>query len=240
MSKKTKILIAAGGTGGHVLPGYNLAKHLIEQDYHIELLLDKRGSQYLEKFKNLKISIFPSSPLVTKSIYSFFISFTYIFYSVLKSFYFLIFNRPSLIIGMGGYASFPICIAASILKIKIIIYENNLIIGKANKYLLPFAKNIIVSFKDIEGVPIKYKNKIIEIGNIVKKEIINFSKENNNNIKIDGLSIIVLGGSQAAKVFAEILPSIFLKCSTAGIPLKVYQQCLPFQNENLDFYFKKK
>ena len=38
MSKKTKILIAAGGTGGHVLPGYNLAKHLIEQDYHIELL----------------------------------------------------------------------------------------------------------------------------------------------------------------------------------------------------------
>ena len=41
---------------------------------------------------------------------------------------------------MGGYASFPICIAASILKIDFIIYENNLIIGKANKFLLPFAK----------------------------------------------------------------------------------------------------
>ena len=52
---------------------------------------------------------------------------------------------------MGGYSSFPICIAAYILKIKFIIYENNLIIGKANKILLPFAKKILVSYKDLES-----------------------------------------------------------------------------------------
>ena len=46
---------------------------------------------------------------------------------------------------MGGYASFPLCIAASILKIKYVIYENNLIMGKANKILLPFAKKILVA-----------------------------------------------------------------------------------------------
>ena len=49
---------------------------------------------------------------------------------------------------MGGYSSFPVCIAAAILRIKFVIYENNLIIGKANKYLLPFAKKIFVSYKD--------------------------------------------------------------------------------------------
>ena len=49
---------------------------------------------------------------------------------------------------MGGYSSFPICIAASILRIKFIIYENNLIIGKANKYLLPFAEKNFVSYKE--------------------------------------------------------------------------------------------
>ena len=75
---------------------------------------------------------------------------------------------------MGGYASFPICIAASILRIKFIIYENNLIIGKANKYLLPFAKKLLVSNKELEGIPEKYNNKMIKIGNIIKKEIINF------------------------------------------------------------------
>ncbi len=238
MSKKIKILIAAGGTGGHVIPGCNLAKHLIEKDYDIELVSDVRGNQYLEKIKDLEITTLPSSPLKTKNFYSFFISSTLIFYSILKSLLYLIFNRPSLVIGMGGYASFPICIAAGILKIKMIIYENNLVIGKANKYLLPFVKNIIVSFKDIEGIPVKYNNKIIEIGNIIKKEIINFSDESKKDIQINGLSIIILGGSQAAKIFADTLPSIFLKCSTHGIPLKVYQQCLPSQNEKLSFFFK--
>ena len=53
---------------------------------------------------------------------------------------------------MGGYASFPICIAAAILKIKFIIYENNLIIGRANKKLLPYAERIFVSNKNLEGI----------------------------------------------------------------------------------------
>ena len=83
---------------------------------------------------------------------------------------------------MGGYSSFPICIAASILRIKFIIYENNLIIGKANKYLLPFANKILVSFEEVEGIPEKYKNKVNQIGNIVREEIIkkiNLSKQIN-------------------------------------------------------------
>ena len=64
-------------------------------------------------------------------------------------------KKPNLVFGMGGYASFPICIAASILRIKFIIYENNLIIGKSNKYLLPLAKKILVSYEQIEGIPKK-------------------------------------------------------------------------------------
>ena len=63
---------------------------------------------------------------------------------------------------MGGYASFPICIAASLLRINFVIYENNLIIGKANKYLLPFAKKIFVSNDELEGIPRKFQNKILK------------------------------------------------------------------------------
>ena len=75
---------------------------------------------------------------------------------------------------MGGYSSFPVCVAATILRIKFVIYENNLIIGKANKYLLPFTKKIFVSYKDLEGIPKKYNNKVVEIGNIIREKIINF------------------------------------------------------------------
>ena len=139
---------------------------------------------------------------------------------------------------MGGYASFPICIAARILNIKLIIYENNLIIGKANKHLLPFTKKILVSHKELEGIPKKYNNKIIEIGNIIDDKIINFSKLNVNNIYSDRLNILILGGSQAAKSFAEILPNIFKKCLSQGIKLKVYQHCLPNQNELINSLYK--
>ena len=62
---------------------------------------------------------------------------------------------------MGGYSSFPICFAAFILRIKFVIYENNLIIGKANKYLLPFAKNILAVFWTV--APPGEKNSFLQI-----------------------------------------------------------------------------
>ena len=162
-----------------------------------------------------------------------------IIYSILRSIIFLIFKRPNIIFGMGGYASFPFCIAAYILRIKFIIYENNLIIGKANKYLLPFCEKMFVSRKEVEGVPVKYNDKVIEIGNIIKKEFLEFSKNNFENINTRKISILVLGGSQAAKVFAEILPEIFKKCVISGIPIKVYQHCLQDQTEKLKLFYEK-
>ena len=104
-----------------------------------------------------------------------------IFFSIINSIFYLTLNRPHIIFGMGGYASLPICIAASILKIKFVIYENNLIIGKANKFLLKFTYKVLVSNKELEGIPQKYMNKIFEIGNIINQEIINFS---NKSLKI--------------------------------------------------------
>ena len=65
-----------------------------------------------------------------------------IFSSFCKSL-FLLFKKPNLIFGMGGYSSFPVCLASKLIGIPFIIYENNLHIGKANKFLLPFAKKLL-------------------------------------------------------------------------------------------------
>ena len=239
MIKKEKILIATGGTGGHVFPAYSLANHFIKNNYNVKLTTDKRGYSYLKNYKNLNLIKIPSSPLNKNNIFKLLFSILIILFSVFRSLFFLLFNKPSIVFGMGGYSSFPICIAAKFLRIKFVIYENNLIIGKANKYLLPFANKIFVSYKDLEGVPYKYNNKIIEIGNIVREEIINLKNENDQNNKFNDIKILVLGGSQAAKVFADKLPKIFKKLKNSEIPIKVYQQCHNEQNDQLSEFYRK-
>ena len=84
-----------------------------------------------------------------KKIFVYNIFIIVITYSIFRSVFFLLLNRLSIVFGMGGYASFPICIAAKFLNIRFIIYENNLVVGKANNFLLPFAENL-VSTKEFE------------------------------------------------------------------------------------------
>ncbi len=236
---KKKIVIATGGTGGHVFPAYSLANYLKKKNMSIKLTSDKRGSIYLKDYNNLNLVKIPSSPLIKKNIVKIFYSFSVISFSIIKSLLILIFDRPSLILGMGGYSSFPICFAAYILKIKFIIYENNLIIGKANKYLLPFAKKIFVSYKELEGISEKYKDKVVEVGNIVREEIIYAKVLDDRTIKFDSLNILVLGGSQAARIFADEFPQIFKKLKDSKIKIKIYQQCHKSQNDQLSQFYKK-
>lgn len=235
---KKKVLIASGGTGGHVFPACGLANYLISQNFNVKLTIDKRGKNYLKGSKNIELITLQSSPLIKKNFIKFSFSIIINIFSILKSLSLLINNRPSVIFGMGGYSSFPICVAAKILKIPFIIYENNLYIGKANSYLLPFANKIFVSHKELEGISEKHKKKIIEIGNIIRKEIFNLQSRKYSNHIDNELKILVLGGSQAAKIFAEKLPEIFKKCKENKIVLKIYQQCLPEQNEFLISFYK--
>ena len=238
MTKK-KILIATGGTGGHVFPAYTLANYLKNKNFSLKLTSDERGTIYLNDYNNLNLVKIPSSPLNKKNISKFFYSLLIISFSIIKALFILILDRPSIVLGMGGYSSFPICFAAFILRIKFIIYENNLVIGKANKYLLPFAKKIFVSYKELEGIPGKYEDKVVKVGNIVREEIINSKITGDDKNRFDALNILVLGGSQAARIFADELPQIFKKLKDSEIKIKVYQQCQKSQNDRLSQFYKK-
>ena len=233
-----RIIIATGGTGGHVFPAYSLAKHFLADKVNVELISDKRGMKYLKNYQDLKITQITSTTILKNNIFQLLFSSLIIFYSIFRSFIFLLFNRPNLVFGMGGYSSFPVCIAAKMLKIPFIIYENNLHIGKANRYLLPYAKKIFVSHKELEGISEKYQKKMCEIGNIIRKEILNFQVKQNPYHYDKKLKILVLGGSQAAKIFADKLPEIFKECKEGEMELKIYQQCLPEQNEFLTSFYK--
>ncbi len=120
--------------------------------------------------------------------------------------------------------------AAKILKIPFVIYENNLLLGKANKYLLPFASKIFTSYGEVEGIKPKFKDKIFVCGNIIREEINNYQHKFNDNKE---LKLLVLGGSQAAGTFGEKLPKIFVNLKENSVNIKIFQQCLKNQSENL-------
>tara|TARA_B100001250_G_scaffold406840_1_gene426565 strand:+ start:408 stop:1493 length:1086 start_codon:yes stop_codon:yes gene_type:complete len=232
-----EIIIATGGTGGHIFPAYSLARYFIKNGSSVNIITDNRGMKFLKNFKDLKIEIINSETIFKKNPIYIIYSFIIVFYAIIRSFIFLLKVKPKIVFGMGGYSSFPVCLAAKMLRIPFIIYENNLVIGKANKFLLPFAKKMFVSYSELEGVNEKYKLKIAHIGNIVRDNILNFNKKN-IDFKNKQISILVLGGSQAAKSFGEILPDIFEKCMAEEIVIKIYQQCLSSQKENLEKKYK--
>ena len=229
---KKKILIATGGTGGHVFPAYSLAKHFVKNQISVDIVTDKRGFQFLRNYDDFKLKIINSATIFKKNPINTIISIIQINFAFLSSLFFLFKSKPRIVFGMGGYSSFPICVAAKILRIPFIIYENNLVIGKANRFLLPFADKIFVSYSQVAGIKKKYEGKRIKIGNIIREEVINFSK-NTSTFQGKKISILILGGSQAAKSFAEILPEVFERCVKLGINLRIYQQCLLDQKDEL-------
>ena len=234
---KNKIIIATGGTGGHVFPAYSLAKNFIKNNYSVEIITDERGLKYLDKHKDINFILNNSTTIFKKNIINSFLSVFIIFFSYVKSLVILYKAKPMLVFGMGGYASFPVCIAARTLNIPFIVYENNIQIGKSNMYLLPFALKIFVSYRDLVGVKNKYSHKVIYTGNIIREEILNFKK--NNKFNSESLNILVLGGSQAAKSFGELLPEVFKKCKKENINIKIFQQCTKSQTKNLSEMYKK-
>ena len=239
-SNNKKIFIATGGTGGHIFPSLSLAEFLKEK-YQVEIITDKRGTRYLNNFEQNNIRIIDSGTIFSKNIIVIFNGFIKVIFSFLVSLFFIIKDRPKLIIGMGGYSSFPICIAGFCLKIPILIYENNLIIGRANKFILPMAKKVLVSTKDIKGISPKYNKKIFYSGYLIRSHILRLKQNKTKNEKNENLSILIMGGSQSARVFGEILPEIMIKCFKNGAKFRIYQQCLENQiNEITKIYEKNK
>ena len=134
MSKDNKnIVIAAGGTGGHIFPAVSLMENLNKIGFISILTTDSRGLKFIDKKIVQKTITIKSSSLNREKK---FISVLTILQSIFRSLIILFKVKPKFIFGMGGYASFPICLAGVLLRIPIIIYENNLLIGKTNRFLV--------------------------------------------------------------------------------------------------------
>ena len=234
-----KIIFSSGGTGGHIFPTINLMKHFSEIGYEVILVTDYRGNSYLKNYSQFKSYIITTDTPMNRSFLRKCLSIFNIFYSMIKSVFILNKEKPNLIIGFGGYVSFPISFVSKFFNIPLVVYENNLILGRANKYLLPITKKLLIATTIPKNFPEKYNKKIEKVGSILNKNIINYSFEKSDRKK--DFSILVLGGSQGAEVFGNVIPLSVKMIRDENFDIEIEQQCLKHQKESIvDFYKKNK
>ncbi|MBF0226486.1 MAG: undecaprenyldiphospho-muramoylpentapeptide beta-N-acetylglucosaminyltransferase [Desulfobacterales bacterium] len=193
-----RIIIAGGGTGGHLFPGIAIANELIKKNKKNKILFVTSGKDidknilYEHGFKSVKLTI---EGIKGKKIVSKIRSGLKIPKAIIESFIILKKFKPDIVIGVGGYSSGPIILMAYFLGIKTAIQEQNSIPGITNKILSLFVDRIYISFKDYKNI--FNPSKTLLTGNPVRNSILNSI----NEIKKDDssrFSILVMGGSQGA------------------------------------------
>ncbi len=213
---KKKILISTGGSGGHIVPAEILADHL-RNEYEIFISTDLRGHKFIKKDKD-RIYIFDTPKLNFDYLILF--KFFKVIFLIFKSYFFLKKNKIKKVISTGGYMSLPVCISAKLLKLEIYLYEPNFVLGRANKFFLKFCKAIICYTEELINFPKKYKNKIRLIPFLVKKKFYEIKELKSENEKF---CLLVVGGSQGAEVFENIIHSVVITLSK-NFKIKIIQQ----------------
>jgi len=232
------IIFSAGGTGGHILPAINLMKHFFDKGYRVLLVTDNRGKKFIEENLKFKIYVLKMETTTNKNFFKKFFSIFVIFYSIIKSINILRKEKPQLVFGFGGYVSFPISFASNFFNLPLIIYENNILMGRANKFLLKFSKKIFFAKKISINFPEKYIKKTYLVGPILNKKFINFSNFEKNETK-KNFSILVLGGSQGAEIFGTVVPQSIKMLKEKGFDITINQQCTKGQKEQIKNFYEE-
>ena len=217
---KKNFLITTGGSGGHVLPAIIISDHLSNQA-NIIFSTDKRGLKFLDKKKhNVELFDTPKLNNILKLPYNFLL----ILLLTLKSFLLIKKKKIEKIFSTGGYMSLPLILAARFLNIQLYLIEPNQVLGRANRFFLKSCKKIFCYSSEIKNFPDQHKYKIVVINPLVKKNIykLNIPKKNN-----DKFNLLVVGGSQGAKIFDNCL-----KKSIVDISKKKNLKIIHQTNEN--------
>ena len=138
---RKNILLSTGGTGGHVLPALSILEHL-KENFNVEIVTDKRGVKYFPN--DQKFTLINTPRLKNLLLLPF--NFLLVFFLIIKSINVIKRKNIEIVISIGGYMSLPVCLAAKILNKDIYLFEPNLVLGRANRFYLNFAKkNFLVS-----------------------------------------------------------------------------------------------
>jgi len=230
MSKAEKtIVLAAGGTGGHLFPAIALAKELLRKNHNVHLITDTRGAEYPGIDPAIKIHKINVDRLNQTNIIKKLPGLLQLALSSIAVSWLFLKLRPHKVVSFGGHPSLPAVLAAIVMRKNLIIHEQNRVLGKVNRMFAWGAQSIATTFPHTQKVPQKCLSRIIETG-LPVREAIQRARSCAYELpsKTSPLNIFILGGSQGARIFGDVMPQAMKSLPEAMRKrVKITQQCRP-------------
>jgi UDP-N-acetylglucosamine--N-acetylmuramyl-(pentapeptide) pyrophosphoryl-undecaprenol N-acetylglucosamine transferase len=206
MSITRHYVLAAGGTGGHMMPASALAEELVARGHQVALITDARGAKIPGLCKDMSVHIIPAGR-ITKNPLSWLPGARAIWAGRAQSKRLYAQFKPSAVVGFGGYPAYPALIAAHSMGIPTAVHEQNAVLGRVNRQVAGSVTAIATAYPDIKRLPDHARAKVHLVGNPVRAEVAKLRDE--SYPALDGESvfrILVTGGSQGASILSEVVP----------------------------------
>jgi UDP-N-acetylglucosamine--N-acetylmuramyl-(pentapeptide) pyrophosphoryl-undecaprenol N-acetylglucosamine transferase len=217
------VLLAAGGTGGHLFPAEALATVLEKRGVAVDLATDHRAAHF--RFPARDVHLIPSATVRGRDPISLARTGTLLALGTAKAWALLARIKPKAVVGFGGYPTVPPLLAASWRQVPTVLHEQNSVMGRANRFLAPRVTAIATGFRTLKNLNRHWRSKMTFTGNPLRPQVIAAAGVSYVAPADGKLRLLVFGGSQGARVMAEIVPSaIGLLDARIGMHLSVVQQ----------------
>ncbi len=225
-------VLAAGGTGGHLIPAFALAEELHARGHHVALVTDERGANIPGKPEFLTAHVLPAGRF-GKNPLKWFAGFNAVREGRKMALRLFEAVEPTAIIGFGGYPAFPALLAARSVNLPSVVHEQNAVLGRVNRLLAGGVHAIATSYPQVQRLKSKYAEKVHLVGNPVRKEVLALRDEDFPVLTEEGLlRVLITGGSQGASVLSQVVPDgLAMLPGPLRSRLQVTQQC---RTEDLD------
>lgn len=226
------VVIAAGGTGGHIFPAQSLAQELAKRGRKVVLMTDDRGHNYAQTFPQAQIVTVPSATFAGRGFVGKGLAFVRLARGAIAAYFALGRLKPSVVVGFGGYPALPTMFAAARLGLPSILHEQNAVLGRVNRWLSPNATKIAAAFQKLTHLDPVLQPLVTVTGNPVRPAVIAAARPYARSTGDSPFNLLVFGGSQGARVFATLVPEAIAKLpDDVRKRVSLTQQCRP---EDLD------
>jgi UDP-N-acetylglucosamine--N-acetylmuramyl-(pentapeptide) pyrophosphoryl-undecaprenol N-acetylglucosamine transferase len=220
------VLLAAGGTGGHLFPAEALAHELKAGGWSVHLVTDSRAERFAGKFPADEIHVVPSATIGSKNPISVARSLFTLWKGIRAARKLMARLKPKVVVGFGGYPTVPPLLAATGMGIPSMIHEQNAVMGRANKALAARVKAIAGGFLPETGG--QYADKTVTTGNPVRPAVLEAATIPYEASADGEFRLVVFGGSQGAQFFSKAIPSAIAALEPADrARMKITQQARP-------------